>query len=131
MPIARRLSTLAAAAAILVLGLPLASYYIRRAPTSDAERAAGDVTLVSPRGEVRSAQPVALAWRSVPSAEQYDVSIVADDGSNVVRQSTRDTTLLARTALPAGRDYYWKVIARLANGGERRSESVRFRLTAP
>ncbi len=130
-PVVRRLSTLAAAAAILVIGLPLASHYIRRAPAPESERAAGDVTLVAPRGDLRSALPVMLVWRSVPSAERYEVTIVADDGSSVARESTGDTTFLARGALATGRDYYWSVIAHLADGGERRSEPARLRLTAP
>ena len=132
-PVARRLSTLAAAAAILVLGVPLISYYMLRpaAPHPEPERAAGDVSLVSPRGDMRAVQPIGFVWRRVESADQYDVTVVGDDGSTIARETTRDTSVLVHAALSGGRDYYWSVVAHLANGGERRSEPLRFRFTTP
>lgn len=129
-PVSRRLSTLAAVAAVLVIGLPLVSYYVRRPLTPEPERAASDVVLVSPRGDLQNAQPITLTWRSVSSAQQYDVTVLTDDGSSVVRETTRDTTLRAN-ALPPGRDYYWSVTVHLTNGGERRSDPAKFRVAAP
>jgi len=134
-PVVRRFSAWAAAAAILVVAsLPI----ITRAkqPAVEVERAAGDVVLMAPRGDVREAratEPVILVWRPVRLAERYDVAVVADDGSTPVRQTTPDTTLLVSSAaaLAAGREYVWTVTAHLVDGGERRSEPVRFKLLSP
>ena len=130
MPVMRRLSTLAVIAAIFVLGVPLMRQYFRRGPTG-GNVARSRITLVSPRGDLPAVQAVPLVWRSVASTEQYEVSVVGDDGSSVLRETTRDTMLLVRSTLVSGRDYSWSVVAHLADGDERRSEPLKFRITAP
>lgn len=126
--VARRLSTLAAIAAVLVIGLPLASYYLGRAPKPDAARADDDVILVSPRGDTREARPITFVWRRLAEAKQYELTVMADDGEHVFAETTTDTTVQTSVALVAGKEYDWNVSARLANGAEKVSETVRFRI---
>jgi hypothetical protein len=125
---ARRLSTLAAVAAVLVIGLPLASYYLGRTPATEPEREANDVVLVSPRGETRETQPITFVWRSVAEANLYDVTVQSDDGERVTGETTRDTTLRTSAMLAVGKGYLWGVTAHLTNGGERGAQKVRFQI---
>jgi hypothetical protein len=124
----RRFTTNAAAAAILVVaGIPVLSRLGRQSPAGDVQRSGADIVLVAPKGDVREDRPL-FVWKPVASAEQYEVTVVGADGSIPLRQTTRDTTLAAPASLAAGADYVWTVMARLIDGGERRSEPVSFRV---
>ncbi len=125
----------AAAVAVLLLGGTLLWWTVlaeRSGP--DVIRGAGaEVVLVAPAGEVPVGEPVTLVWRAVAGAVGYTAEVLDADGELIVSLPSSDTVVAvpATAALEPGVRYRWWVLARLADGSQRRSGFQDFRLQAP
>jgi hypothetical protein len=108
-----------AAASILVLAGTSALWLReRRADAPDVFRGAeSPVVLVSPVGNVRSAQARHFAWRAVTRAQRYTLVVVDTTGAEMFASETRDTVMVLpdTVRLAPGRTYMWWVQARLAD----------------
>jgi hypothetical protein len=128
--VARRAAPYAMAASLLlVAGVAYFGRSARVAEPGDTMRSGNEVVLVTPRGSVPDTPPLSLVWRSAAGATEYEVSVVAEDGTRVVETVTRDTTLVLApgTPLRINVEYAWTVTAR-GSSGARQSVPSRFRL---
>jgi hypothetical protein len=116
-----------AAAMVAVVGLGWAARTALAPATRDALRGgAAGFALVSPEGAVD--HPTVLAWRAVPGAFRYEVSLVDSVGALRYATTTADTqlTLPDSVALAPGAIYRWWVRASLPDGAVRRSNTAAF-----
>jgi hypothetical protein len=83
----------------------------------------GQPALIAPgNSSVPASAPVAFVWHPVERALRYTLEVYASDGTVLLSQATKDTTLIAQLQnVPAGQNR-WTVRAHLDDGGERRSE---------
>lgn len=129
----RRVMPLALAASlVLAVGITYGVRARQDRDLVDPVRAGDDVVVVTPRDLVADGQPMPFVWRSVPGATGYELSIVADDGTQLGPFTTRDTSFALTSQTPLRRDveYAWTVNAHVA-GGDRKSAPARFHLRAP
>lgn len=108
--------TTAAAAAAAVL-LIVASSQTREGSPADAHRAGSApigaaVELVAPKGADSPVQE--WRWRPSPGADRYELTVFDADGRVVWDTSTAQTVVTARpSSLKIGRQYFWRVRARI------------------
>jgi len=115
----------AAAAAVLVLAVWTGGH--RRAPdtniTRGPVRSPVEVTAVAPLAPLGEVSPAArelvFAWRPVPGAVEYRLTLSNATGGTLWRRATTDTTLVlpVEVSLARGVPYYWYVDALVADGG--------------
>lgn len=122
-----------AAAAVLAVGA--GSVWLALRPGGEGPARGGGVglELVAPSGAVSSAAARRLVWRAQPDAVRYDLEVLDGAGTVLHAAATTDTTAAVpqSVALLPGIDYRWWVVARLADGSERRAEVRAFRVAAP
>ena len=94
----------------------------------------GDSAAISPYtprdGESVVGNSIQLAWRPLSGATRYVVEVLDADGRAVVSDTTSDTTHVLRDLrrLPAGGDYRWWIRALGADGVQRTSPLMPFRV---
>lgn len=117
-----RLQTLAAAAAVIVIGLTLSQLIVDRepavvAPTVDTYRS-GRLDVIAPTGDLRVA-PREFRWVAVAGAERYDLVVLEVDRTILWRTSTREPRIDLAPAVIAqfvpGKAILWEVTARGSN----------------
>jgi hypothetical protein len=106
--IGRRLAPLALAASLLLaVGVGL---LVRNRSAGDTVRGGGgQLTLLSPETEVTPGQPITFSWRSLAGVNRYQIEVLDQNGTAIFSQVTRDTTIIWRARLPAGKQYQWWV----------------------
>ena len=124
-----------ALAATIVLAVGLATWRLMSlgAGAADVTRGVTEgVTAVAPVGETHL-DALRFVWRPVTGATAYELEIRRADGSLVARSTTSDTSVAppAGNAFDANTDFYWSVVARLADASEARSTPRRFRIRTP
>jgi hypothetical protein len=133
----RYVPTLTIAASLVVLASAAVLWRARigsELPRSEPLRGGGNgVLLIGPNGDVVTARPVLLTWRSLPLAVRYEVEVLDARGRVLFSAATRDTATLVpdQAGLTPGADYYWWVHALLADGTAPRSGAQRFRIRRP
>ena len=116
----------------VMAGITLRARSRRSRETSGRLRDNLAVQLVSPAGAMPNELPLELVWHSVPTATEYDVTVLDKDSRQVVQRTTTDTTLTLGldSALRRDVDYAWTVTAHLPGRVEQRSGATAFRLRA-
>jgi hypothetical protein len=106
--IGRRLASFALAASLLLaVGVGL---LVRNRTAGDAVRGGkGPLTLLSPDIYVPPGQEIIFAWRPVPGGSRYRIEVMDQSGKAIFSEVTRDTTVIWRAGLPAGKQYQWWV----------------------
>jgi hypothetical protein len=106
--IGRRLAPFALAASLLLaVGVGL---LVRSRSAGDTVRGGkGPLTLLSPGNDVSPDQPIVFAWRRAPGVNRYQIEVLDQNGKAMFSQVTRDTTVIWRAGLPAGKQYQWWV----------------------
>ncbi len=123
---------LAAAAALLVIvGVPVSREWLGFSTARDAPRFRGDSgsatapLLIAPAESAGSRQfNTPFTWASVPRADSYRLELIDTEGAVVASFTTTDTTLLIADSVDrvsASRATSWWVIATLGSGDQLRS----------
>ena len=124
-----------AAAAAAVIALVLLGPRAQRPLTDEPpvrgdDAAAAAATLVAPAdGAILAAAPL-FAWRPLPGATAYRISVSRADGDSVWAATVRDTVVaMPAGVLPGGTDsYYWYVDVLLSDGRSLAGKPRQFRL---
>jgi hypothetical protein len=120
----------AAAIAIVLLGPRVQRPPANEPPVRGDDAAAAAPTVVAPAdGAILSAAPV-FAWRPLPGATAYRISVSRADGDSVWAATVRDTVVaMPAGVLRAGTDpYYWYVDVLLPDGRSLAGKPRQFRL---
>lgn len=120
-----RLQTLAAAAAVVIVGLTLSQLIVDREPAVVAPAADRDtyrserLEIGGPTGDLRAA-PREIHWVPVKGAERYDVVILEVDRTILWRATTREPRIELPAAVIAqfvpGKTILWEVSAHASDG---------------
>jgi hypothetical protein len=108
--ISRRMVPLALAASLLLaVGIGLAVR--ERAGSEDIPRGgAHQLDLLTPPSEVAPGQPITFSWRTVPSAQRYQLEVLDATGAAIFSEFTPDTSLIwSADRLRPGASYRWWV----------------------
>ena len=124
-----------AASVLLAVGIGIGLERGRLGNTGDRDvmrGGGGEVTALTPAGEVRASGPLTFAWRPAPGASRYYVEVLDGEGEAVYGAATTDTVLVMQEIgrLTPGVEYRWWVRASSDGGAQRRSALRRFRLAA-
>lgn len=117
------LTSLALAAAVIIVAIPTIRSALapkREEPVRNAEQGA---TLLSPPIEATPLTSRKFLWRSVGGARTYVVEILTAAGTQVFATRTTDTTMTlpASVRIEPLTEYRWWVLSELSDGTQRRS----------
>lgn len=133
----RTISVAAPAAAAILAAIALVVVddpFSRSADTTEVRTGSEEtrvVDVVRPAdGAVVTGDSVLLAWRSVADATRYELHVTDAEGSVLVQESVRDTTVVLPVAegLVEGGLHFWYVDALLEDGRALSTGTLRFRL---
>ncbi len=115
-----------AAAAVLVLAVGLPTLREPEAPPVVRSSDPGEIVMHGPVA-ARAGAALTLAWGPVAGADAYRVEVTDTLGVVLHTETTGDTMVVVRAeVLPAGSGAFdWLVVARRADGNERRSPLAR------
>jgi len=125
------ISSLAAAALLIVAGLPALRSARTPAMTSRMRAVDQGAALIRPALEASPAASRTFEWRPVSGARSYVLEILTADGTLVFSRRTTQTsvTLPPDAQLPIGVEYRWWVTSELTDGTQRRSPFRRLLVT--
>lgn len=113
----------AAALLVVVVGLAVPRW---RHDGDGVVRGAEAVVLLDPAPGATVPPPVALAWRRVAGARDYEVEVLGPAGEPVLRQRTPDTVATLPGGLPPGARLLWHVTAWRGPADSLRSDPASF-----
>lgn len=123
------------AAAAAVLAAVLVGPRVGQRADDDAPPVRGDsaatMSVVAPADGATLGELPEFAWRPMPGATTYRVSVTGADGDSIWAVTTRDTAVRPSESAvqPRSGVYYWYVDALLADGGSIAGTAHEFRLT--
>ncbi len=131
-----RWASLAAAAAVLIVVVPLLRIANTRPPLSNERADTGgvsNVTVLAPAGDVIVAHDsLQFIWHAVPGAATYRLVVSDSAGAPVLTRTTTDTTITPGSGARLAGDarYFWYVDALRADASSITSAQVGFSIRA-
>ncbi|MEP6834276.1 MAG: hypothetical protein ABJB74_12845 [Gemmatimonas sp.] len=125
-----------AIAAALLVAIGIGGAALRRSSSNDSSSAvrgstedASDVVIVAPAKNAKFTLDAQFVWRRVAGAVTYEIQLLDTAGVVLGTHVTADTTFVPgadeRATLSAAKQFDWFVVARRADGNERRSAVLR------
>jgi len=130
-PVRRFLVPLSAAASVALLFSAAVLFMATRGRSGPVDVVRGGVAtveLLSPRGDA-AGRPLIFTWHSAKGPARYSLEVFNAAGDAIWTTEVNDTAVVMPddTRLVVGETYHWWVLVRTSDGGEARSQTVRFK----